>query len=440
MTAHHTRAHAVWSASATARNWQCAGAIALSSLAPPDKESEAAAWGTAAHQLSEKCFQRDNDAIDYLGQIEKTETQEFKVDEEMAECAQTYVSYCRARIDAYFKEFGEEPRHWIERRFSFDDLDPPFPSGGTGDFVIYFPRWKVIEIVDLKGGRGVVVEVIGNPQARSYALGAMLEFKDLDIEIVRSTIVQPRAAHKDGRIRSEEIHVADLVEWTHELMKRMRLSKQAEVEFQKLDGNKVLFAEWCDKWLSPGKCTFCPSEGLCPTRKKDALKIVSASAQKWFDEPASGEPLKLNAPATASAEELEHILDGLEDLESWINAVRNYAHQRAETGVQFERWMLADKIGRRTYVDALKTDATKLAAELRDKLKLTDKEIFEAPEVRSLAQIEKVLGSKRKGELAKLEGVLWHKPVRGTNLVQREKSTRTEAAPHVERYFEEIKE
>ena len=439
---HHTRAHAAWSASATARNWQCSGALAFSALAPPDVESEAAAWGTACHQISEFCLRDYKDAGEFLGMAVKTEKFEFEVDEEMVDCVTTYVDYCLDRQREYTNAFGgvlktDLPPIWVEHKFSFADLDPPFESGGTGDCIIYFPKWKMLEIVDLKGGRGVVVEVKGNPQARSYALGAMLEFKDLDVEIVRSTIVQPRAPHKDGRIRSEEIHVSDLVEWTHELMKRMRLAKQAEIEFETVGGNKVLFDEWAAKWLSPGKCTFCPNAGYCPALKKDALKIADASAQKWFDEPSTGEPLKLNTPLTASDEELEHILDGLEALENWANAVRAHAHTRAQNGAQFANWILADKIGRRAY---LEKDDAKLAALIKTKLALTDDQIFEKPEVRSLAQLEKAMGSKRKKELEALKGVLWDFPVRGTNLVSREKTTRPEAKSNVETHFETVKE
>jgi hypothetical protein len=79
----------------------------------------------------------------------------------------------------------------------------------------------MLEVVDLKGGRGVVVEVKGNPQLRTYALGAMLANPGIDVSHVQVTIVQPRAPHKDGRIRSERFHVADLVEWTAELMAAM---------------------------------------------------------------------------------------------------------------------------------------------------------------------------------------------------------------------------
>ena len=56
---HHTRTHAAWAASATARNTTCAGAMAMATLAGPEVESGTAAWGTATHQLAQKCFELD---------------------------------------------------------------------------------------------------------------------------------------------------------------------------------------------------------------------------------------------------------------------------------------------------------------------------------------------------------------------------------------------
>src|SRR5690606_6882742 len=114
-----------------------------------------------------------------------------------------------------------------EERFSLDALEPPFEAGGTGDFVAWFEQDRRLEIVDFKNGRGVV-DVEGNPQLRTYALGAMLHHTALAVDTVTVTIVQPRAAHKDGRIRSETFHVADLIAWTADLLKAMQRSKAAK--------------------------------------------------------------------------------------------------------------------------------------------------------------------------------------------------------------------
>jgi hypothetical protein len=205
--------------------------------------------------------------------------------------------------------------------------------------------------------------------------------------------------------------------------------------FEALDGGRIAFDAWAETWLTAGACTFCPAEGICPKRRKEALSIMGDTAQKWFEEPTTDAPLVVgNAPEIASPEELAHWLDGLEALEAWIKAVRGYAHSAAERGVEIPMWMLADKIGNRAYIEK---DETKLAALIKTKLALTDDQIYERS-VRSVAQLEKVLGAKRKAELAALEKVLWEKPVKGTNLVRADKTTRTAAKGLTERHHEKL--
>jgi Protein of unknown function (DUF2800) len=441
--AHHTRSHSAWAASATARNTTCAGAMAMATLAGEEKESEAAAWGTAVHQLSERCLASSSsvDAVYYLGGIEKTESFSFTIDEEMTNCAQEFIDYCRGRTAEYQKiDSAGIYTWWLERNFSLDAIRPPFEAGGTGDCIIYFPKWKMLEIVDLKGGRGVVVEVKGNAQARTYALGALLEFPELDVEIVRSTIVQPRAPHKDGRIRSEEIHVADLVDWTAWLIGKMNRAKTALGRFNGINEvigaarNRILFDEWSDTWLTTGACTFCPAEGFCPKRRKEALAVAGQKAVDWFEDPSIRAPVPTNAPAISSAEELGHTLDGLEALESWIKAMRSHAHTRAERGEKIPGWILAEKIGNRAWIaedDGITLGKLVLEFEMKPET------FLDQPALKSVAQIEKALGP-RKSELAKYEGKLWHKPVKGSNLVSETKTTRTPAKSKPEQHFEAL--
>lgn len=423
MVDHGIRDHATWSASATARNWQCAGALTLAQFAPPDKESIHAARGTAAHQISEKCLRSGQDAIDFLGTIERTKEHEIEIDEELVNSAQTYVDYCRSRLKAYKDATGEDAVFWIEERFSLAALGTPFDAGGTGDFVIYFPKWALLEIVDLKNGMGVV-EVQGNPQGRSYGLGAVLEHGDISIDEVMVTIVQPRAQHKDGRIRSETFHVADLIAWTADLLKAMDRSKQAMDAFEKAKSNSVLMDEWSDAWLKPGKCTFCPAEATCPALRKKALAVAAT-----YFEPDTGEAKIGNMPTEMSPEKLAETLDMLDMLEAWVKAVRAFAHTSAENGVSIPGYQLVEKIGNRKWKD----DEGALAVSLLSpEVGLSEDEIYDR-KLRSVAQLEKVLGAKRKGLIEHL----WERPITGTNLVSEAKSTRPATKSKVETFFEQ---
>lgn len=419
---HHDRAHARWSASATAANWACPGRLALvESLNMPDKESEAAAWGTAAHSLSEKCLRSGKDAADFIGTTEKTKEHSFGVDDEMAECAQTYVDYVRVVSGS------EGAVLHIEQNFSLAALDPPIESGGTGDAIIWTPSVFELEIVDLKGGRGVLVEAKGNPQLRTYAVGAMLAFADLPVETVRVTIVQPRAAHKDGRIRSEAFAVADLVEWTGELLTRMGLCADAIAEFKAVVSGAVTMAEWAAKWLVPGDhCdkSFCPARAVCPALEQ---KVLDAAAV-WFDDAG---PRVSNAPNTLSPEALAERLDIADMIESWVSAVRAYAHARAETGVTIPGYILVDKEGREKWNDAA---AEQTAARAAIAAGLADKDVYNAPKMRTPKQVRDALKKAKRNNVAEALLAYSGAPKTGTNLVRSDKTSRPAATPAVERW------
>ncbi|MGZ5987422.1 MAG: DUF2800 domain-containing protein [Rhizomicrobium sp.] len=413
---HAARDHATWSASATARNWTCAGAIALNSrIKTPEKESDASAWGTACHQLSEKCFRTGKDADEFIGTVEKTKQRKIEVDEEVAETTQMYVDYVRKRIEIYFQEFKEEPTVHHEQPLPLDRLKGPFDAGGTGDTVMYFPRWKLLELVDLKGGRGLV-EAADNKQLRSYGLGALLANRGLDIEEVKTTIVQPRAQHKDGRIRSETFHVADLVEWTADLVERMKLSKQACDEFDTMP-----FAAWAAKWLTPGNCKFCPSEGSCPALEQRALDAAGV----WFDD--LDKPQISNSPANDTPEALARTLDLLDMIQDWIAARRAFAHQQAEAGVVIPNYVLVPKQGREKWQEGVdeKVHAAATAAGLK-----ADKYLNPA-KLKTPKQIRKALGVKNE----KLVAGLSVTPSEGTNLVRADKTTRSAVPSAVDKFF-----
>lgn len=412
---HGDRAHSTWSASATARNWHCAGALTLAQYAPPQRESIHAARGTACHQIAEKCLRSTANANDFLDTVEDAKSFKVTIDEELANSAQEYVDYCRFLMP--------DGPYWIEEKFDLSSLGTPFDAGGTADFVSYSPADRELEVVDLKNGMGVV-DVNENPQLRTYGLGALLRHKGLDVTHIKVTIVQPRAPHKDGRIRSETFHVADLVEWTADLLAAMKRSKQAMDEHAAAGGNTVLLDEWRDKWLKPGRCTFCPVEATCPALRRDAMSVAAV----WFDD--MDQPRIGNAALDTDPASVARDLDMIPMLEDWIKARRAYAHAQAEQGVEIPGYQLVDKIGNRKWAD----DPALLDEMLRkiDELGLGTDAAYVEPKLKSPAQMEKLLGSKRK---ALIEPFVTRE-VTGTNLVSVAKTSRPAAKTVADKYFE----
>jgi len=428
MSVHSDRYHAVWSASSTAANWTCAGRMAMVSISPDDKKSIYAAEGTAAHEIAEKALRGDKDCSKFLGEVYTIDGFDVEITEEITNSAQRYVDYVVAQSQS------EGCVLFIEERHSLAQLDPPFDAGGTCDAIIIKPALREIEVVDLKNGRGIV-EVNNNKQTRTYALLALLNApKELvdQIDQVKVTIVQPRASHKDGRIRSETFHLAELIEWTAELMKAMGRSKKALDAFSLINGSRTLFDEWAQVALTPGNCTFCPAQGICPALRTKALAVAPEVARAWFEDTTlETVPMISNTVPALSPEELSHILDGIDMLEDWAKAVRATAHSLAESGVTIPGYKLVDKIGNRKWA----ADEEKVAADLKSVIKLSEDQIF-SRKLLSPAQIEKVLGAKRKEEIANM----YHKPVTGTNLVSEKKSTRPATKAKTESFFEPLKD
>lgn len=415
MADHAARDHAQWSASATERNWNCPGALALTD-GLPEETSEAADWGTACHQIAEKCLRGAGPADRYIGTTEKGKKFSFEVDEEMAETAQVYVDYVVAQVDA-------DPANTlhVEQAFSLSALRPPFEAGGTADAVLYYPAQKLLEVVDLKTGRGVIVAVKGNPQLRTYALGALLANPGLDVTHVRSTIVQPRAPHKDGRTRSETYHIADLAEWTADLLAAMERSKEA-LEHRPVNAP----ADWADAYLRPGPhCdkTFCKARATCPALEKKALDAAGI----WFDN--LDQPRLANEPDPDDPAKLARDLDMLEMIEGWCKARREHAHRLAESGVTIPDYILVPKQGREKWNEG--TDAKVIAA--AKSAGLTADKYLNPAKLRTPKQVRKELGGK-----AGLVDGLSSTPDAGTNLVRADKTTRQAAKPAVHQHFTAI--
>jgi len=414
---HADRDHAQWSASSTERNWNCSGALALTD-GLPETTSEAADWGTCCHQIAEKCLTDGVQAAEFIGTTQKGKKYEFDVDDEMADTAQVYVDYVRQATIKAAPDNKTNPATLlkVEQKFSLADLNPPFDAGGTADAVIYSPAAKHLEVVDLKGGRGHVVEVVDNKQLRTYALGAMLANRGLEVQQITVTIVQPRAPHKSGRTRSETFHVADLLDWTIDLVAAMNKASAA-LE----NRSEMSKGEWNTAYLRAGDhCKFCKAAGFCPALEQRALDAAGV----WFDD--IDQPRLANSPDDLSPEKLAKTLDSLDMIGEWINAVRAYAHAKAEEGVTIPGYQLVDKIGNRAWKVAEEQVVGALVLAGLDDGRIYNRKLV------TPAQAEKALGAKKKGALDDLV----ERPVRGTNLVAADKTTRPAATPKLHQFLD----
>ena len=326
------RKHAVLSASASHRWLNCNPSARLE-LEFEDRETEAAAEGTAAHALCEHKLRRA------LKKQSKKPVSRFDCDE-MDAYTDDYVQFVLETI-AEAKLTCKDPLVMIEQKLDFSCYVPE--GFGTGDCIIVADHR--MHIIDFKYGQGVLVESENNPQMMLYALGALRIYESLyDIEEVALTIYQPRREN----ISTWVITVDELKNWAEKVLK-----PKAELAFA---GQ----GEYC-----PGPwCTFCKAAVKCRARAEEKLQL----ARFEFAEP----PLLTD-------EEIEEILDKLGDLTHWANEILAYAQKAALQGKAWKGWKVVEGRSVRKYTNEAEVIEAAQAAGYEDIFKKSLLPITEIP-------------------------------------------------------------
>jgi hypothetical protein len=303
-------AHATLGASSASRWMACPGSVRLSA-GLPDHESPYAKEGTAAHDLAERALRKGLDPDVWLD----TEIDGVLVTEEMVEAVRVYVDHVRRR--------AEGKTLLLEHKFDLSPLNPPGPMFGTSDATVWCPTERVLDVIDYKHGQGVAVDASGNPQLRYYGLGAVLALGERP-EVIRLTIVQPRAYHHAGVVRTDEMVFEDLVSFKRELM---------ELAGRTIDQAAPLMAG--------DHCRFCKALPVCPEQKRLALEV----AQGDFT------VITPPAPETLTLDEIQTVLGAADQLRSWLGAVESHVFGLLDRGEEVPGWKLVDKRATRKWRD-----------------------------------------------------------------------------------------
>lgn len=175
--------HARYSPSSGKRRLECPPSLLLEEQFP-DEESPFAAEGTAGHAMAEYLINK------YLKRRTKRPVSDYYSDE-LLEAVDDYVEYNISQIEQARKDC-DDPFIGVELKVSLAHrIRDCF---GTADMVVVDSH--KIHIIDLKLGKGVVVDAEQNVQLMIYGLGVldMLGFL-YEIDTVELTIVQPRIEH-----------------------------------------------------------------------------------------------------------------------------------------------------------------------------------------------------------------------------------------------------
>jgi len=307
-----------------------------------DQTSEFAEEGTAAHELGEAILTGSE------AKMKEARASGYYCGE-MEEAVQLYVDTVTEIFNAAKVRAGDADL-MIEERLDFSTWVPE--GFGTGDAVVIADG--VLEVIDLKYGKGVPVSAVGNPQLRLYGLGAYATYSILyDIHTVRMTIVQPRL----DNVSTDEISVDKLLEWADtEVRPKAQMAWNGEGEY-----------------VAGDHCKFCKAKATCRARAEKNLELAKQMFKK---------------PPELDTYEIAEILYQIDDLIAWGNDVKDYALDQAENkGVRYPGWKLVEGRSNRKYTDK------ELVAELLKQHKYRVKDIYKQ-ELLGITDMEKLLGKK----------------------------------------------
>lgn len=347
--------HALLSASGSTRWLNCPPSARLEAQIE-EKASEYAREGTFAHALAElklAHYLNKIPMLKYNSKLKKLKQDSF-YSRELEEDVQIYVDFAIEKINEA-KARTKDAVVLLETKL---DYSPWVPEGfGTGDLVLITDG--VLEIVDLKFGRGVKVSATNNSQMRLYALGAINQFGYLyDITTVRMTIHQPRL----DSVLTDEMPTEELINWGETVVKPIAdLAWNGKGEFK-----------------AGEHCRFCKLRYTCRARAEENMKLAKHQFKK---------------PPLLTDDEIVEVLCAADGLQSWISDVQAYAlDQAVNHGREWPGFKLIEGRSYRRYANEKEVAEVLLAAGY-------DEEQIYTKNLLGITAMEKLVGKKQFNEI-----------------------------------------
>lgn len=312
---HSGRAHALLSPSGSHRWMHCTPSARLEENLP-DSTSSAAEEGTVAHELAEYALEKYISG-EYMPLLDELPTPKHIANNpyyssEMDKYVSDYVCYV---CDIF--ELEEDAEMHIERKFDLTSYVPECFGSCDCDIV----GKKVLNIIDLKYGKGVQVDATDNSQLMMYALGVLRTLspkRQAEIETVRMHIAQVRL----GNYSIFEMSARDLTHWGIHVLR-----PTAEKAFAG-QGETVVGSH----------CKFCKFKAQCRAQK-DAL--VSE-----FETHGDTKALTLD--------EIAGLLTKVDMYSDWLSSVKSHALSEALAGKNLKGWKLVEGRSIRKITDEAK--------------------------------------------------------------------------------------
>lgn len=335
--------HALLSASSSHRWLVCTPSARLEQQFD-DEQSLYAAEGTMAHALAETLLNR----LLFDTNYDESEAELVNYSREMTEAVSQYVDICMEKANEARKR-SADAEIMVEARLDYSEWAPE--GFGTGDMVIVAD--EVLEVVDLKYGKGVPVSAIDNSQMRLYALGAYAAYGLLyDIKTVKMTIVQPRL----DSVTTDTMAIEDLLAWGETVKPVAKKAFEGEGD--------------C---VAGSHCGFCKVRHLCRALADTCLEEFYRMGGK-----------KTNLLMDS---EVARILDMYPVIKRWLEDVNEYAIQKAVSGEKdWPGYKVVEGTSKRKITEPIKAAQALLAADYEAS------EIYRPQELKTITDLTKLLG------------------------------------------------
>ncbi len=384
---HSSRAHALLSASSSAR-WLACPPSAVAAAAYPNQDTAFTREGTLAHEVAEFMLNFDDTSTcrrdDLLADFQNWMGSQ-DVTAEMIHCAEAYRDFIQELVK------DESAIAMSERRV---DFSPWVPGGfGTADCIII--QGHRMDVIDYKYGQGVSVSAVENSQMMLYGLGALNDYGFIyDVQTVGLHIFQPRM----NNVSDWELPAAYLLDWGRAVEYTAALAAKGEGD------------------MAAGEhCRFCPHAGRCPELARSCALIVETS-----DGP-------VEIPSLAPWQ-VADILAAEGKVTAWLKAVKDRALSDMLSGGEVPGYKVVAGRSSRSWADDLEVESIlNLAGYTPDDYTKT--------ELLSPYNMEKALGKKKVSEL--LSGQILSVPGAPTIAPASDKRQPYDRAAEIKKDFEQ---